>query len=863
MRITLLAAVLVLAAAPAAGGEVYEFLFDTSRTFVPTPGYQRMPSVAFDGTNYLVVWGDWRDVDYEVYATRIAPDGTMLDQGGIVVSSGAGGREEPVVAFDGTNYLVAWLDERAGGDDIAVYCARVSPAGVVLDTSGVAVCTTAGWRYELDAAVLGDRVLLVWSDERNGGSGYQDVYGARIDRNGQVLDPDGFAVCRRPDEQFSPSVAAHGANWLVVWRHDFPVGVDTTVVEGTRVSAAGVVLDTSGIRISPGDYGVQPAVSFDGTNALVVFLTNNDSIRAVRMAQSGQVLDPNGRTLGGGGDVVDLDVEHGGVDYLVAWVTQPLTMRALRVAPDGTVRDPGGFVVSSAGGELDCPAVAAGSGGWLVAWEDERLTGVWPDVYCARVTAAGTVLDPNGRAASVTANDQRRPAASFDGRCYLAVWEDARLGGDSLALVFGRIMQGGRVLTPSGVMLSRTAGSSLGYAWPAAAFDGTNHVVAWCDYRAGRDRPDVYCARIDRDGAVLDPSGIAVSDRTSTNDVGEPAVACGTANSLVAWTDRRASTAHIYAARVSPGGAVLDTAGIAVSRGSRGEYAPAVAFGAGVYLVAWQHNGSGGAVDIRAARVSGDGAVLDSTTIVVSAAADDQLEPAVTFDGANFVVAWTDRRTSRLEPDVYCARVSPSGVVLDPSGVAVATGAGTQQQVAAARTGAGSVLAWTDNRSGGYDIRAAWLDGAGAVTDTASVVTQDGNQSWPALAQGAGAEFLFTWEGWTGTVDGKAYRTARTWGRLWPVPGVVELNGGAAAPWLRAYPNPCAYGTAIRFSVTARSAASIGVHDVSGRLVRTLPAQCGRAEWDGRAESGALLPPGVYFARCAGAGQVRLVLAGR
>jgi hypothetical protein len=257
--------------------------------------------------------------------------------------------------------------------------------------------------------------------------------------------------------------------------------------------------------------------------------------------------------------------------------------------------------------------------------------------------------------------------------------------------------------------------------------------------------------------------------------------------------------------------------------------------------------------------------VLDSTTIVVSAATDDQLEPAVTFDGTNFVVAWTDRRTSRLEPDVYCARVSPAGVVLDPSGIAVARGTGTQHQVAAVPTGAGCVLAWADNRSGVYDIGAAWLDGSGAVTDTAAVVTEYGSQSRPALARGTGAELLFTWEGWAGSVGGKQYGTARTWGRLWPAPGVAEPNTGAAAAWLQAYPNPFAHGTAVRFSVAARGAASMRVHDASGRLVRTLPVRHGRAEWDGRAESGTLLPPGVYFACCAADGSnvpVKVVASG-
>src|SRR4029079_2353594 len=47
--------------------------------------------VAFDGTNYLVVWMDYRgydqDSDYaDIYAARIAPDGTDLDPHGIPIA---------------------------------------------------------------------------------------------------------------------------------------------------------------------------------------------------------------------------------------------------------------------------------------------------------------------------------------------------------------------------------------------------------------------------------------------------------------------------------------------------------------------------------------------------------------------------------------------------------------------------------------------------------------------------------------------------------------------------------------------------------------------------------------------------------
>jgi flagellar hook assembly protein FlgD len=51
------------------------------------------------------------------------------------------------------------------------------------------------------------------------------------------------------------------------------------------------------------------------------------------------------------------------------------------------------------------------------------------------------------------------------------------------------------------------------------------------------------------------------------------------------------------------------------------------------------------------------------------------------------------------------------------------------------------------------------------------------------------------------------------------------------------------------------NASDIRLYDVSGRLVRTLRlARGGRdtEEWDGRDESGSLVPAGLYFARLTG-----------
>lgn len=129
---------------------------------------------------------------------------------------------------------------------------------------------------------------------------------------------------------------------------------------------------------------------------------------------------------------------------------------------------------------------------------------------------------------------------------------------------------------------------------------------------------------------------------------------------------------------------------------------PAAAFGGGVYLVVWQDGEAmAGVADtgIFAARVSPDGRPLDDKPIPVCTARGFQAYPAVCFDGAAFLVVWQDYRGG-ADWDVYAARVTPQGKVLDADGVPVAAGAGNQIYPSAACDGRTCLVVWSDVRPG-------------------------------------------------------------------------------------------------------------------------------------------------------------------
>jgi len=233
----------------------------------PSPGAQYVPSVAFDGTNYLVVWTAHRDPDpdYEVYAARVTPDGTVLDPGGIQITSGASPLRMPSIVFDGTNYLVVW---RTAGSQIRAV--RVSTSGANLDSPTGFFIGNGFYPY---VAFDGTNYMVAWHNWGNG----LDIFGAQVSQDGTVLDPGVFTISDANEDQDHVSIAFGGTNYLVVWG-DFRRGNQYNgTTYGARVSTGGTVLDSPSFKIA--DYSLSGAASgtgsaavvFDGTNYFVIW----------------------------------------------------------------------------------------------------------------------------------------------------------------------------------------------------------------------------------------------------------------------------------------------------------------------------------------------------------------------------------------------------------------------------------------------------------------------------------------------------------------------------------------------------------------------------------------------------------------
>ena len=668
------------------------------------------PDVAFDGTNYFVVWRDRRGNNDDVYGTRVTVGGDVLDPDGIAISRVVLQQFEPAVAFDGANYLVVWTDERSISYDI--YCARVTPGGTVLDSAGIAISCASGLQMSPDVAFDGNCFLVVWQDDRSDSS--CDIYGARVTPDGAVLDPGGLLISDAPGNQYEPAVACNGAGFLVVWADPRNGDLD---IYGARVTSLGAVLDTAGIPVALATLGQnRPSVAFDGTDVLVAWEDQRSGdwfVRGARVTAAGEVLDPAGFAI--------------------------------------TPRHPAGHA-----------AVAFGDTIFLVTWECNIGGDYGLDVEGARVTSAAEVLDPGGIPLTTAANDQYSPSAAFNGASYLAVWQDERSRCSGYHDIYARR------LSPQGTRLdsARFVAARADYDQlnPAVVSNGSGWLAVW------ENMYDIFGARVAADGTVLDPNGFVI---VSGYLVENPAVSSDGTNYLVLWEDARLGYfSRVCGARVTPDGVVLDTNGFPVFARSWNCSYPALAFDGTNYLAVWQDGRNEPYDDIYGARVTPDGVVLDPDGIAVAAAPNEQYFPALAWGGASYLVAWQDRRS--FGDMVYAARVASDGTVRDPDGISVTRAGSVWPIPAVAFDGTDYVVAWPDRRGLDDDIYCARLSPDGAILDSGPVVVRQGDQANVGLARGPGDQVLLTYDGMAGMVSGKVYYCSRVWGTFGPFPGVQE-----------------------------------------------------------------------------------------
>lgn len=182
---------------------------DTLQTFYISNAedMQEWPDICYGLGNYVAVWTDLRNsVDRFITAARVTPQWAVLDTG-IVVGPNAGYQVTPVIAFDGSRFLVAWQNLAA---PFGIYCRFLGNDGQPVDS--LLTITAAVSASNPRIVFGGSKYLIVWQEYTT----INHIVGQFVSPSGILLG-DTIVFTSGGANHVSPAVCHNGNCYLVAW----------------------------------------------------------------------------------------------------------------------------------------------------------------------------------------------------------------------------------------------------------------------------------------------------------------------------------------------------------------------------------------------------------------------------------------------------------------------------------------------------------------------------------------------------------------------------------------------------------------------------------------------------------------------
>jgi len=525
----------------------------------------------------------------------------------------------------------------------------------------------------------GDISLAIWLDERIVGSvGFGRLYGARLDRDGNLLDPLNIDL----DEYASPSgLFWNGQHFVLI------ASRDDGVFRITRVDSDGHVVSRERLDLGDTDWRVRATLS--GVNAHVVFV-GFEGERKVRLFDGNlrpltaeiTLPDlPGGQSEPSGG-VVKTALLRDGEFLVVRGLAGQARCGTILCDRMFTTRfDSAGRIVStdeSLAPKMDLRSIlGGGDDGYLVLNQDSvtaavrtfRLnrSGVW--------SGGTTVLYPGDQHGPI---ERPLPSLIFDGERFVAAWVVSSTGGmsqiHSAELEEDGVLVRSSSLTPPIPFTNHlVVGDNGGHrtviagSWPpntGSLLDLYAHTFSSGDQRtvhsillsvSANTQIEAVTAASDRGYAVVwreVPLNDLLIRRFAADGhpIGEPSVVTSSAETfglvssgetfLAVWQDER----NLKGRRMSSSGEWLDPEGFVIETSST-QFASDLSFdrrslasnGTG-FLVAWIAREMDSKVFVRSIPASG----LPSSERAPIAEGIGQYTPAIASNGSEYFVVWSD-----------------------------------------------------------------------------------------------------------------------------------------------------------------------------------------------------------------------------
>jgi hypothetical protein len=469
----------------------------------------------------------------------------------------------------------------------------------------------AGPQQELRLSKGAESTLAVWSDGRTmlnspeagtrsptnatGDGSQRDVYAARIDQAGRVIDRTPVIVDQGGYTQTDPRVGWNGQNWLVVYTSQKENDYFHYEVRARRVSPAGALLDAEPIILDD-DAAFRDTLGYhvteDGAGNWVVahkkVLPQEGTsipvgVAVTRVSNDGALLDPaGGRVIyNHHSQYMDLPkLARAGDRYLLTFydmispvgikgLTYDANFNQLRNGPETLIQAGGGYDLATDGQTW----FVTGTGG---------ASGNVQSVYGVRVDRNGDPIDANpivvvGNVGAIQAST----AVCWDGQFYFVAYATSydpstQTHLNATDIHFARVSAAGVSADPQGRPVYTGDGNQTEPVIAPGVSGGAQ--VGWFE----NERPDVSGAYVSREGAAGPATPIALGERRQT----EVRMASSDSGFLAVFRSEISGVSRIMAQHLDAQGNPVDAEPFVVADGAQNNN-PSVGWDGTQYLVVW------------------------------------------------------------------------------------------------------------------------------------------------------------------------------------------------------------------------------------------------------------------------------------
>jgi hypothetical protein len=464
-----------------------------------TSNHQNDPKIAMGMSgNFVVVWDDYRSgSDRDIYGQLFDASGSKVGSNFLINDDGIySSQYDPSCAMDSAgNFVVVWEDYRNGNYDI--YGQRFDPTG---DTTGLGgnflINDDGGSSDQYNPSCGMDKsgnFVAAWEDYRDGDA---NIYGQIYDNGG---NPQGsnFRIdqCPGTENQYAPNVSMNDNHFVVTW-WDYR---DATSIYKIRFNNNGTPVGNE-MRVNDVD-GTKnqyyPAVDMNAAGNVVVTWEDYripNGIYFQRLTADGAPIGVNSWIYYGNGP--DVSVAGDGSFVITYQYSQDIYYQMFTPAGDSTgpqitVNDTSYFYRYYP--SIDMDAI----GNFIISWYDYRDGDV--NIYAQRFDSLGDTIGVNFRVnddVGTASQDHTVIAVSPSGR-FLITWDDERNGDSD---IYGQVYDAGGSTVGTNFRIDDDAGINGQYSPDAAVLSDGNFIVAWYDYRSPQG---IYAQVIDSLGVPV------------------------------------------------------------------------------------------------------------------------------------------------------------------------------------------------------------------------------------------------------------------------------------------------------------------------------------------------------------------------